>query len=265
MRFCFYFTKSAHILIFSLACDKIQIKRGVFMKIGLFSDLHFCQSDNLGLGRAPRLGIERLRVAVKGFKSAGVEMIICLGDLTDRVEGDSKEDTLINLREVLSVIGDIPFYLVSGNHDFLNLSRADMASEGVLLSPFCIRGESAHIIGLDANFRADMRHFDEAGEKWDDAHIPPSQLEMLDNELEASDVPCVVLIHENLDPCVDFSHQVRNAPEVREVIANHANKVKSVIQGHFHYGAQGVYDGVEYQTLKSICVFDEDFYKIIEL
>ncbi len=237
------------------------------MKIGLFSDAHYCQGDNLGLGREPRVGFERLKKALKAFGDEGVDAICCLGDLTDRVEGDTKEDTVANLREVVSIIRalGVPFYLVCGNHDFLNLSRADMEREGILLAPFVLKDNSACIIGLDANYRDDMRHFDIAGEKWDDAHVPPEQLEMLDSTLEASSVPCVVLIHENLDPCVDFSHQARNASEVREVIATHADKVKTVIQGHFHCGAQGVYDGVDYLTLKSICVFDTDFYRIIEI
>lgn len=235
------------------------------MKLGLFSDLHYCQGDNLGLGREPKRAFQRLKIALEAFRRECVDKIICLGDLTDRIEGDTKDDTLANLRAILSLMGDTPLYLVSGNHDFLNLSRADMAREGIILAPFVIEDDSACIIGLDANFRSDKGHFDESGEKWDDANVPSSQLEELDRALNSAKAPCAILIHENLDPCVDFSHQVRNATEVREVIARHASKVKIVLQGHFHYGASGVYDTIPYETLKSICVFDTDFYKTIEI
>ena len=236
------------------------------MKIGIFSDSHICLSNDLGLGRNPIEAKKRLVALTDVFKSEGVEAVICLGDLVDKLPNDKKEDVLANLRDTVSIIStlNVPFYLVSGNHDFLILSRNDFANEGISLAPFLIKDENACIIALDANFRDDTHHFDEAGEKWDDAHVPSAQLEMLDRTLCEASVPCIVLIHENLDPCVDFWHQARNADEVRVTIAKHAHKVKTVIQGHFHWGSQGVYDGIPYETVKSICVFDTDNYKILD-
>ena len=236
------------------------------MKFGIFTDSHICNTDDLGLGRKPRLAKERLISLAELFKDEGVDAVICLGDMTDRAKGEEKSDVLAHLSDTVSIISSVgvPFYLVGGNHDFLVLSREDIKSEGVLTAPFCIGDRHGKIIALDANYRESLRHFDDEGEKWDDAHVPPEQLNMLDGELEESSVPCVVLIHENLDPCVDLSHQARNASEVREIIKKHSDKVSLVLQGHFHWGADGVYDGVPYETLKSICVFDTDNYKILD-
>lgn len=236
------------------------------MRFGVFTDSHICNSDDLGLGRRPRLARGRLISLMEKFKDEGVDAIICLGDLTDCAKDEQKSDVLAHLSDTVSIISSlgVPFYLVPGNHDFLVLSREEIASKGVLTAPFCIGDGHGKIIALDANYRESLCHFDKVGEKWDDAHVPPEQLEMLDRELEASCVPCVILIHENLDPCVDFSHQARNAESVREIIKKHASKVSLVLQGHFHYGASGVYDGVPYETLKSICVFDTDDYKILD-
>lgn len=236
------------------------------MKLGIFSDLHYCNADDLGLGRRPLMGIQRLKVAMTAFREQGVDACICLGDMIDRAEGDSREQVLEYLRGAVSIIRpfDLPFFLVPGNHDFLVLSREDFKAEGVTLAPIACKIGDFTLIMLDANYRSDMGHFDTSGEKWDDAHVPSNQLKMLEDTLSSADGSCIVLIHENLDPRVDFSHQVRNASEVNEVISRHASKVKLVLQGHFHYGAEGELDGIPYHTVKSICVFDTDFYEIIE-
>ncbi|MBQ2809879.1 MAG: metallophosphoesterase [Clostridia bacterium] len=237
------------------------------MKLGIFSDLHYCSADNLGLGRRPLLGIERLKIAINAFKEQEVDACVCLGDMIDRAIGDGREQILEYLKGAVSIIraSEIPFFLVPGNHDFLALSRKDFKSEGVELAPLVKKIGDFTLIMLDANYRADMRHFDTSGEKWDDANLPNEQLKALDTALLSADGPCIVLIHENLDPCVDFSHQVRNASEVNEVISRHASKVKLVLQGHFHYGADNTLYGVPYHTVKSMCVFNTDFYEIIEL
>ncbi|MBQ8738775.1 MAG: metallophosphoesterase [Clostridia bacterium] len=236
------------------------------MKIGVFSDLHFCSSEYLGLGRYPQSGFERLTLALNDFKHAEIDFCVCLGDMVDKSEGDTKDEVLGYLSKCMEQIRafEIPFYLVPGNHDFLMLTRDDFKSAGVNIAPFVIRGEGVTLIAIDANYR-ENGHFDTVGEKWDDAHIPDDQLEMLEREIEESSVPCVVLIHENLDPTVDPSHQVRCASRARRIIQEHASKVRLVLQGHYHYGADTLAEGVPYHTVKSICVFDKDFYEIIEL
>ena len=56
-----------------------------------------------------------------------------------------------------------------------------------------------------------MERFDKAGVEWTDSNLPPSQIDFLKNELAKSDKPCVILVHENLDPSVDKMHIIKNA------------------------------------------------------
>ena len=237
------------------------------MKIGIFSDLHYCSAQNLGLGREPQRGFERFQKMLADFKASGVDICICLGDTIDRANGDTRESALCYLARCVSEFkaNALDFYLVPGNHDFLDLTREDFKSAGVMLAPLVIAGDKLTLIALDANYRNSGGHFDTDGERWNDANLPQNQLDFLDSSLREAHTPCIVLIHENLDTCVDFEHQVRNAQEVNEVIAHHSDKVRAVIQGHFHYGADNVHFGIPYHTVKSICVFDTDFYEIIEI
>ncbi len=260
---------SQNYLTFYALYDKLflmTVFKGDFMKIGVFSDLHFCSSENLGLGRYPKIGFERLISALNDFKHNEVDFCVCLGDLVDKSEHDTRNEVFGYLSECVAQIRafDIPFYLVPGNHDFLELTRDDFKGVGVNVAPFVIKDEGVTLIALDANYRKDG-HFDTIGEKWDDAHIPDDQLEMLEREIKQSSAPCVVLIHENLDPTVDFAHQVRNGFLARRIIQSYADKVRLVLQGHYHYGADTLAEGVPYHTVKSICVAtNETFYEILE-
>lgn len=247
------------------------------MKIGLFSDVHYCQSENLGLGRNPALALERVKEAMQAFKDAGVENCFCLGDLTDHAQGDTKQDALRNFRHCVSIIHGfgIPFNLVIGNHDCLMMTREEIENEyakfdsGKLLASYGRTNDSAsgdfEYIALDANYRSDMRHFEVAGVKWDDANLPQDELDMLDKRLSEATLPCIVFIHENLDPSVDNSHIVKNADKARKIISRHKEKVRAVIQGHYHRGSYIEIDGIPYITLSAMCEGDKNPYMILEV
>ena len=79
-----------------------------------------------------------------------------------------------------------------------------------------------------------------------------------------SEKECVILIHENLDPTVDSNHIVKNAKEIREIIAK-SGKVKMVIQGHFHWGSKTELDGIPYLTLEAMCLGEENHYLILDI
>jgi 3',5'-cyclic AMP phosphodiesterase CpdA len=157
---------------------------------------------------------------------------------------------------------DIPFCLVPGNHDFLVLKREDFRSAGVQVPPYAISANGYRLIFLDANYRSDMRHFDVAGEEWTDANLPKEQCRFLENELNAATEPCIVCIHENLDPFVEKDYIVKNADEIREIIKG---KATMVLQGHYHEGAERVIDGIPYVTFCAMCEGKDNAYRIIEL
>lgn len=65
------------------------------MKIGLFSDPHCCSANDVGLNRRPALSYGKIKAAMEEFKKAQVDLCICLGDLTDHAQGDTKERLFI--------------------------------------------------------------------------------------------------------------------------------------------------------------------------
>ena len=145
------------------------------------------------------------------------------------------------------------------------MTRKEIERElGLKAPPYVIEKEECIFIILDANYRSDYRCFDEAGVVWTDSNLPPKQVEFLEKQLEKSKKPVIVLVHENLDPTVDKNHIIKNAEQIRKIIKE-SNKVKMVIQGHYHCGKSSVIDGIPYITLGAMCEAKENPYKIIEI
>jgi hypothetical protein len=63
-----------------------------------------------------------------------------------------------------------------------------------------------------------MEHFDKVGVVWDDSNVPPCQLEMLADTLARAQKPCIVMVHENLDPTVQYQHIIKNHEQIRQII-----------------------------------------------
>ena len=236
------------------------------MKIGLFSDPHYCNRGDVGGDRRASLSYDKIKEAMETFKASNVSLCICMGDLTDCPEGDTKEDAKRNLSTIMGLINSygIPFYLVVGNHDCIALSPEDFKFENIDTPPYKIETEEYNFIVLDGNYRSNMERFDVAGVVWDDSNLPPFQVEYLKAELLKSTKPCIVLVHENLDPTVHYQHIIKNAQEVREIIAQ-SGKVKMVIQGHYHEGNHIEIDGIPYHTVKGMCQGTDNPYEILEI
>ena len=236
------------------------------MKIGLFSDPHYCQSDDVGGDRRAKLSYEKIKVAMGKFKESGVELCFCLGDLTDNAQGDTREISKANLKEITELINSfgIPFYLVPGNHDYLMLKREDLKEENIDTPPYVIETEEYNFIVLDANYRSDLEHFDTAGVVWYDSNLPPFQCEFLKKALNASEKSCIVLVHENLDPTVDRQCIIRNHEEIKSII-DQSGKVKMVIQGHHHDGSYTEINGIPYLTVKGMCQGEKIPFEILDI
>ncbi|MBQ4509985.1 MAG: metallophosphoesterase [Clostridia bacterium] len=237
------------------------------MKIGLFTDCHYCKAEYLGPTRRPKLSINKIREAMNAFKSNNVDIVFCLGDMTDHDENSTKEQIIECFKEAMSLIKsyNIPFYLVPGNHDYLVMTANDMEKEADFkIPPYTVETNTHSFIILDANYRSNMVRFDKAGVQWTDSNLPPHQIEFLKNALNTSTKRCVVLVHENLDPSVDKMHIIKNAEQARDIIKN-CQKVSLVIQGHYHSGKESTIDNIPYITLPAMCEGESNSFRILEL
>ena len=237
------------------------------MKIGLFTDCHYCYADYIGSTRRPILSLNKIEEAMEHFKSNQVDMIFCLGDMTDHDENSTKEQIVTCFKEAMTLINsyNIPFYLVPGNHDYLVMTAEEMEkASNFKIPPYTVETSTHNFIVLDANYRSNMERFDKSGVEWTDSNLPPQQVDFLKKELTNANVPCIVLVHENLDPSVDKYHIIKNAAHIRDIIKC-SGKVQMVIQGHYHSGNENTVDGIPYLTLSAMCEGENNSFKILEL
>lgn len=222
------------------------------MKIGLFTDPHYYTDTNKETG-GESLAQKKIKEAMEYFLAAEVDMILCLGDLTDSENQDGSEpDPLGKIMEVIDTY-DIPFYCVPGNHDYLHYDVETFLEKSHTPELPCLIDTPTHtLILLDGNYRSDMRRYDVAGVDWTDSNLIPEHVAFLKDALENSEKPCIIFVHQNLDfnvgwkPCI-----IKNAAEVRELLEA-SGKVPLVIQGHFHLGADNVIGGIRYYTIEGM-------------
>lgn len=100
------------------------------MKIGFFADPHYCRADVLCRTRRPRLSLCKIERVMEAFCTEGAELAVCLGDFLDQC--GTRAEAIGCLDEIGRVIGrfPIPFRLIPGNHDYLDLTPGDFASRG---------------------------------------------------------------------------------------------------------------------------------------
>jgi len=61
-----------------------------------------------------------------------------------------------------------------------------------------------------------------------------------------------VFMHQNIDPDIHVSHRLSNDAVIRRVLEENG-RVKCVIQGHYHEGAENTVNGIRYLTLPAMC------------
>lgn len=151
-----------------------------------------------------------------------------------------------------------------GNHDYIAMTAQNLEEMGIKVPPYAFSIEGHRFIFLDANYRADGRRFDVAGVEWTDSNLTNEQLFFLKATLSEADEPCIICIHENLDPFVESHHIVKNSEKIRQIIRE-SGKVKLVLQGHYHFGAERTIDGIPYITIPAMCEGKENSYRILTL
>ena len=87
--------------------------------------------------------------------------------------------------------------------------------------------------------------------------------ELIKEVLEGDADNVYLFMHQCLAPDAEKRHRIRNYERVHSLLANSKKKI-TVIQGHYHYGANSEIDGIKYITLPALCVNDTLPYMILD-
>ena len=147
------------------------------------------------------------------------------------------------------------------------LSHVSNASQPRALANYSFVRGGVKFVVLDACFNTAMEDYRPGNWVWNDANVPPWQLEWLERELSAAEGSAVVFCHQCLDPEADANHVVRNAAAVRTVIER-SGKVRAVFTGHQHSGRIGEVNGITYYSLRATVLDsgpEENGYALVEV
>lgn len=232
------------------------------VRFGMVTDLHYADInpdpapvDVVGR-RFYRESLRKLGEAVEVFNARRLDFAIELGDFKDNTNG--REGTLAHLEAIEAGFAKFngPRYHVAGNHDFDCLTPEELFSripnDGKVSKTgyySFVRGGITFIV-LNACFDSSLKHYSRCN-PWDDANVPPEELEWLKKELAAAKGHVIVFCHQRLEDSAETSHIVKNATAVRSVIER-SGKVKGVITGHQHKGGFRVLNGIPYYSLRAL-------------
>ena len=223
------------------------------LTLGFVTDLHFGPRASFD-GKLRKLSHEagRLaRAAVRGLDALAPDLVVNLGD---DIEDESRDADLVRYEECQAILrtARAPLVNVAGNHDTVNLGRADLARvwqrEGPLYYSFDHGG--VHLAVLHTVERKDV-----------DVRIDDDQLAWLRADLAATSLPTVVLMHhpaceQDLTDSRWFSRAphlalVHDRAALRAVLEESGN-VRLVVNGHVHRNHLDVIRGIPYVTVQSL-------------
>ena len=150
-----------------------------------------------------------------------------------------------------------------GNHDNEIISGEEFAEiSGFKVAPTTVEDNEVKLIFLDASYSPDGKPYGREDIDWTKSFVPKAELEWLEKQLD-TDKRKIVFTHQNIDTNVESRHIVSNAAEINSILAKH--NVSHVYQGHYHYGAENVINGIPYTTLRAMCIGEETNYLIAEV
>ena len=230
------------------------------MKIGLYTDPHYSSQEVTCGNRYNNKSLDKMRAAYRDFEAAGCDLILCLGDLTDTE--DTKEQEVFNMRKISDFLSfySVPTVAVMGNHDAYVFQPEEFYALLGGCEPRDITVGGKTLLFLSANFNPDGTPYHPHAFQWDKCYIPTEELR---ERIAAAEGDVHVFLHQNLDPNCPADHRPANADQVCRILAE-SGKVKAVYQGHFHWGADNVVDGIRYVTLPAMCCY-ENTHRIIEI
>lgn len=220
------------------------------LKLGFVTDLHF-GPQAFYEGRLRKLTHHAAELARGAVAAMDVDVLVNLGD---DIEDEDRAHDLARYRECQDILRTTKAELVNvaGNHDTIHLTRDD-------LTAIWQRPGQLHYAFDRGGFHFAVLHTIERKDV--DVRIPHAQLEWLGNDLAATSLPTVVLMHhsaseQDLRDSFWF-HDVPHLALVRErqelrAILEASGKVHAVFNGHVHRNHLDVINGIPYVTLQSL-------------
>ena len=224
------------------------------MKLGIFTDSHYSSQEITCGRRYNSRSLEKIRLAYEYFEEQKCDLVVCLGDLTD-VESTHEQETE-NLIALSRIINASPLKTVCmlGNHDGFSFTAEEFYRLLNSAEPDLLEIDGKTLIFVDACYFKSGEHYQPGDSGWMDTFYPHTEKLAVQLSNAAGDV--YIFMHQNIDPAIHESHRLYNTDEMNRIIRE-SGKVKAVFQGHYHAGAQNVYDGIKYTTFPAMCENDD--------
>jgi len=216
------------------------------LRIGLVTDLHHADKPAAGT-RHYRETLAKLDEAARRFAQDQPHFIVELGDFIDAADSvDAELRYLAEVNRPFQQISDDRHYVL-GNHCVDTLTKAEfLGAIGREHSYYSFDRGGLHFIVLDACFRHDGQPYGRKNSQWNDANLPPAEVEWLAADLASTHNPVIVFVHQRLD--VTGDHGIKNASHIRHLLEAHG-RVLAVFQGHSHQNDLHELGGIPYCTL----------------
>jgi alkaline phosphatase len=189
--------------------------------------------------------------AVQVFNRESPAFVVELGDLIDKAETVEQELVWLGTIEAAFAKLKAPRHYVLGNHCVDTLTKEEFTAHtgAAKTSHYSFDHGGHHFVILDACYRSDEAPYGRKNSDWQDANVPPAQIDWLRTDLTKTSLPVVVFVHQRLD--VAGKHSVRNAEAVRTVLEQ-SGRTLSVFQGHSHKNEYQQIRGIHYVTLAAM-------------
>ena len=237
---------------------------------GLFSDLHASLPGAPTRGYSERTTKDMER-GMSRFLAADARFAVSLGDILNRSE--TCEIQYDHLKDVISRWSrfGIPVHAVLGNHEFQQLSVADISELFQTDRTYYSFDLSGYrFIILDTCIRPDGVHYENDDFDWKEGILPAEQVQWLRSRL-ADGKPTVIFTHTNiyLDPSLNgWDHYlVQNYAEVLDILEE-SECVLAVFQGHRHTHHYTLHRGIRFINVSAPIMspeYNEEDFPIVVL
>jgi len=230
-----------------------------YVLFAVFNDVH--ASDQCDNPTANRYCLEwnaKLDLVISKFNEMlykGFDFSVSNGDFTDEdgcadACAETKDQVIATLQAQIAKINNLiaKHYYCLGNHELFKLTKDEFMN-------YVGMEDKYYYVDVDSNFRIIIldaqydpsTNADRGLEDYSVGHIPPTEMDWLENEALNTSRKCIVFSHQLL--CAGggfYSHYyVDNAAEVRSILEN-AGNVIAVINGHVHKNYYEITNGIPY-------------------